>query len=164
MKSLWVIVFGLLVLVFAGVFAVATYATLNDKNVDAPEVAARKADCKTLLRHIIEISPQRGSRSTDEVLAEIPVEDIEQCGAAYPEVVACMKKAADVAGVRSCVPKHVECKGPETVIEGDHPIFEITGDCKKLVVRSPDATLLIRSLHEPVIEGAGPGNHVQQLH
>jgi hypothetical protein len=97
-------------------------------------------------------------------MAKIPVEDIEQCGAAYPEVVACMKQAHDVAGVRGCIPQHIECKGPETIVEGDHPIFEITGDCKKIVLRTSNATLLIRSLHEPVIEGAGPGNHIEHIH
>jgi hypothetical protein len=163
-KSLWVIVFGLLAALFAGVFAVAVYATLNDHNVDAPDVAARKASCKELIRHVVEISPQRGDRSVDDVMATIPVEDVEQCGAAYPEVDASKKQAPDVAGVRNCVPKHVECKGPETIVDGDRPVYEITGDCKKIVVRTSSAILLIRSLHEPVIEGAGPGNHIEHIH
>jgi len=162
-KSLWIIVFGLLVALFAAVFAIATYATLNDENKVAPDVAARQAECRNLARHVIEISPQRGQRSVDEVLANIPVEDIEQCGAAYPEVIACMQKAPDVAGVRDCVPKHIDCKGPETVVEGKQPIYEVTGNCKKLVIKTTNAFIVVKSPGEPAIQDLGSGNRVEHV-
>ncbi len=163
MKSLWVIVFGLLVAVFAAVFVIAVYATVHDENKQSPEVAARQAECRKLARHVIEISPQRGQRSPDDVLAKVPIEDIEQCGAAYPEVVACMEKASDVAGVRDCIPQHIDCKGPETTVEGKRPIYEVAGDCKKLVIKTTNAFIVVKSPKEAVIQDTGSGNRIEQL-
>ena len=163
MKSLWRIVFGLLCALFAGVFAIAIYATLHENNKQSPEVAARQAECRNLVRHVIEISPQRGQRSVDEMLAKVPVEDIEQCGAAYPEVISCMEKTPDVAGVRDCIPQHVDCKGPETVVEGKRPIYEVTGDCKKIVVKTSNAFIVVKSPREPAIQDTGSGNRVEHV-
>lgn len=163
MKSLWIILFGLLCAVFVGVFATAIYATLHDDNKQSPELAARQVECRNLARHVIEISPQRGQRSVEELLAKVPVEDIEQCGAAYPEVVSCMEKASDVAGVRACVPKHVDCTGPETVVEGTQPIYEVSGDCRKLVIKTTNAFIVVKSSREPTIQDTGSGNRVEHV-
>jgi hypothetical protein len=155
-KGIWVIVFGLLVAIFAAVFAISIYATLHDENKQSPDVAAREAECKNLIQHIIEISPQHKK-------VDVPIEDIEQCGAAYPEVVSCMQKAADVAGVHACIPHHVDCKGPETVVEGDHAIFEVTGDCKKLVVKTSNASVIVKSPQSPQVQDTGTGNRVENV-
>ena len=82
---------------------------------DSPEVAQRKADCKRLDEHIFRISPESRSRlaglseaeqqrEIDQLVAGVPVEDVEQCTAAEPAVIACMQKAPDIAAVRACIP------------------------------------------------------------
>jgi hypothetical protein len=157
-KGIWVVVFGLLVAIFAAVFAIAIYATVHDENKQAADVAARQAECKKLVQHVIEISPQHAHQTVD-----VPIEDIEQCGAAYPEVVACMEKAPDVAGVKACIPQHVDCKGPETVVEGAHAIFEVTGDCKKLVLKTSNAFVIVKSPQEPTVQDTGTGNRVENV-
>jgi hypothetical protein len=161
-KSLWIIIFGLLVAVFAAVFAISIYATLNDENKDQPDVAARKDQCRQLVHHLIEISPQREGRSVEEAAAKVPVEDIEQCGAAYPESVACMNKATDLAAIKNCIPEHVECKGAETVVTGTRPVYEVGGDCKGVVVRASNALVVVKSAKPATIRDEGTGNHVVQ--
>jgi hypothetical protein len=82
---------------------------------DTPQVAQRKAECKRLNEHIFRISPESRGRLDGvpeaeqqkrlaEMVAKVPVEDIAQCAAADPVVIACMQKAPDVAAVRACLP------------------------------------------------------------
>jgi hypothetical protein len=80
---------------------------------DPPEVAQRKQACKVLHEHLFRISPQSGLAGLSEaeqqkklaqLQAGVPIEDIEQCAAADPKVVACMQQAADVAAVKACIP------------------------------------------------------------
>jgi len=82
---------------------------------DTPEIAQRKAACKRLDEHIFRISPQSRSRldgrseaeqqhQIDQLVAKVPIEDVEQCAAAEPAVIACMQNAADIAAVRACIP------------------------------------------------------------
>ena len=100
--------------------AALTIATLfvaacGSDAVDAPEVAQRKAECRRLEAHILEISPQtrreldglpvaEQQKRLDQLVAKVPIEDIQQCAAAEPAVVACMQRAPDVAAVRACIP------------------------------------------------------------
>ena len=81
---------------------------------DSPDVARRKAECKRLEDHIFRISPESQSRLAglppaeqqkviDTLVAGVPVEDLEQCAAAEPAVIACMQAAPDVAAIRACV-------------------------------------------------------------
>jgi cytochrome c556 len=83
--------------------------------VDPPEVAQRKTECKRLEAHILRISPEsRGEldglsgpeqqKRLEQLVAKVPFEDIQQCAAAEPAVIACMQKAPDVAAVRACIP------------------------------------------------------------
>jgi hypothetical protein len=83
--------------------------------VDPPEVAQRKAECKRLEAHILQITPEsRGEldrlseperqKRLDQLVAKVSIEDIQQCAAADPTVIACMQKAPDVAAVRACIP------------------------------------------------------------
>jgi hypothetical protein len=83
--------------------------------IDPPEVAQRKAECRRLEAHILRISPEsRGEldglpeaeqqKRLDALVAKVPIEDIQQCAAAEPAVIACMQKASDVAAIRACVP------------------------------------------------------------
>ena len=160
MKTLWVVIFGLRVAACAAVFAISIYATLNDENKDAPEIAARKEQCRQVVRHLIEISPHRNGRSVDETVAKIPVEDIEQCGAAYPESVTCMLKAADIATVKNCIPEQVECKGPETVVAGTRPVYEVGGDCKTVVVKASNALVVVKTATPPTIRDEGTANRI----
>jgi len=91
------------VIVFATVFGACAPGANN-----TPE-------CKRLQEHIFRISPESRSRleglseveqqnQIDQLVAKVPVEDIEQCTAAEPAVIACMQKAADIAAVRACIP------------------------------------------------------------
>ena len=73
------------------------------KEKDTPEKAAKKQACKQLLSHIFEISPESKGQPADPLVAKMPIEDIEQCAAAEPEIIECMQKAADVAAVKACI-------------------------------------------------------------
>jgi hypothetical protein len=122
-KSLAVAAFALLVLLFAGILTVAAYATVVDEDQDSPEIAARKAECRKLVAHVFELSPDSQLQGLsgadrqarlDALVAKVPIEDIEQCAAAdkdkktkedrKPAAVACMKAASDHAAIQACVP------------------------------------------------------------
>ena len=101
----------LLALACALVFA----AACDPGAADSPDVARRKAECKRLEDHIFRISPETRSRLAglppaeqqkviDQLVAGVPIEDIEQCAAAEPKVVTCMQAATDIAAVRACIP------------------------------------------------------------
>jgi hypothetical protein len=90
-------------------------ASCDPGAADPPDVARRKAECKRLEDHIFRISPQSRGRLAglpdaeqqkviDQLVAGLPVEDIEQCAAADPKVIACMQAAPDVAALRACIP------------------------------------------------------------
>jgi hypothetical protein len=92
--------------IMAAIFAIAIYATLHaEENVDPPDVAARKAECRKLQDHLISITP--------DAHKVVSIEDIEQCAAAdkdktgvdrKPAVIACLQNARDQAAVRACIP------------------------------------------------------------
>lgn len=98
---------------FALAMVIVLAAGCEEKQ-DSPEVAQRKADCRRLEAHIFQITPQAQGglaglpevdpRRVEQLVAKLPVEDIEQCAAARPEVIACMQAAADVAALRACIP------------------------------------------------------------
>jgi len=92
--------------------AVVVAACGSEAN-DSSELAGRKAECRRLEEHLFQVSPQSQltglsasdqHKRLDQLMAGVPVEDIAQCAAADPVVVACMQKAADVAAVRACIP------------------------------------------------------------
>jgi hypothetical protein len=87
------------------VIAFAVLAACSSQDTpDSPEVAAAKVECKQVLQHLVEISPRGKDADAAQVVAKLPVEDIEACVAAEPEARACMGKAADVEAVRKCIP------------------------------------------------------------
>ncbi len=84
------------------------FAACKAEEVDAPQ-------CKQLLAHIYKISPETKAKlegkaeadvdaTVDKLVAALPPEDIAQCAAADPKVVACMQQAADIPAVRACIP------------------------------------------------------------
>jgi hypothetical protein len=105
-------------------------AAACEEEKDSPEVAARKAECRQLMEHIVRITPRAGGGGPEtdpariqQIVAQLPVEDIEQCAAVKdpvkegepappegqtPKVIACMKAAADVTALRACVPAKAE--------------------------------------------------------
>ena len=109
--------FALFAALFAGLFALAVYATLNDHEDDKPEVAARKAECRKLAAHLFEISPVTAGQDPAPLVAAVPIEDIEQCAAEdagkdkvdhKPAAVRCMFDARSEDALRTCIPKHAE--------------------------------------------------------
>lgn len=76
----------------------------DEQKPDKPAVVAAKAQCKQVLTHIVQVSPQAAGRSVDEIVAGLPVEDLQSCVASEPEIRACMLTAADVAAVKKCLP------------------------------------------------------------
>jgi hypothetical protein len=97
------------------VIAFVVLGACESSAVDSPEVVQRKAACRQLNEHLFRISPEsRASiagvpeadqrKRIDQLMAKVAVEDIEQCAAADPKVVACMQAAADIAAVRGCIP------------------------------------------------------------
>lgn len=103
MRSLGYAAFAVLALLLVGVFAVGIYATVHDANTDMPEASARKAECRKAIQRYFELSGTPAGE-IDAAMARVPIEDIEQCGAANPEVVTCMLGAADVTAYHKCVP------------------------------------------------------------
>jgi hypothetical protein len=105
-------------------------AAACDEEKDTPDTAQRKAMCRQLMEHIVRITPRPdgGGPETDpariqQIVAQLPVEDIEQCAAVKdpvkkgepappegqtPKVIACMQAAADVAALRRCIPAQAE--------------------------------------------------------
>jgi len=96
----------------------------------SPETAQRNAMCRQLIEHILRITPRPGSDrpETDparlkQLVARVPIEDIDQCMAIkdavlpgapppakdqVPKVIACMQAAGDVAALRACIPAQAE--------------------------------------------------------
>jgi len=76
------------------------------------EIAAATAECVRLEDHVFEIMPRpdtgRGEvdpKRRAQLVAQLPVEDIDQCVAVKDrKVIACMLKAADEATMRACIP------------------------------------------------------------
>lgn len=113
---------------------VLAFTMACDEETDRPSgssVTARSTTtCRQLIGHILQITPRPGSDrpETDparlqELLARIPIEDIEQCEAVKdpvkqgepappegqtPRVIACMQAATDVAALRKCIPAQTE--------------------------------------------------------
>lgn len=87
-------------------------ATGCEDEKDSPEVAQRKAECRKLEDHVFEIMPAPGAshgetdpKKREKLVAQLPVEDIEQCAAVKDrKVIACMLAATDVAALRACIP------------------------------------------------------------
>ncbi|HEX3761447.1 MAG TPA: hypothetical protein VHW23_22275 [Kofleriaceae bacterium] len=97
---------------------------------ETPEKAAERAECRKLMAHIFQITPRPGGGAPETdpariqaLVAAVPVEDIEQCGAVKdavkpgepprpehqtPKVIACMQAANDVAALRACIPAQAE--------------------------------------------------------
>lgn len=91
----------------------ALLVACDDDKPDTAEVAQGKDACKKLLVHIVSISPQGEGKSADEVVAALPIEDLQACAATDVEVRNCMAKAKDVAAVKAC-PGMIACAGKAT--------------------------------------------------
>jgi len=92
----------------------ALAAACGSTETDTPEIAAKKAQCRALEAHVFRISPQAASqfaglteadaqKLSDSMVAELPLEDIQECVAAAPQVVACIQTAPDVATIKTCI-------------------------------------------------------------
>jgi hypothetical protein len=113
----------------AALVVIALLAAACEEENDSPAVARRKAECRQLMEHIVRITPRPGGGpETDpariqQVVAQLPVEDIEQCAAVKdpvkpgeppppqgqtPRVIACMQAAADLPALRACIPAQAE--------------------------------------------------------
>lgn len=154
-----ILVFGVLAVAIVALFAVGTYATITNEDVDTPEVAAKKAQCRKLERHIFEIMPEAKGKNLDELVANVPIEDIELCRAAYPESTACMELAPDMAALRACIPLAVECKGAKTEIKGERPVFEVSGDCGTIQITASHALVVVKAGKQ--IDITGNDNKIQ---
>jgi hypothetical protein len=93
-----------------------------EESQEAPETAAARAEtsaararCRQLLEHIVQITPRNGGPpETDparvkEIVARIPIEDVEQCATVKDQkVLACMQAARDVPALLACIPNKAE--------------------------------------------------------
>ena len=145
--------FAVLAAVMIGLFAVGIYSTTNWEDKDDPKVAAKKEQCRKLSRHLFEILPEAKGQNPDELVAKVPIEDIEQCAAANQDSVACMLAAPDHARVQACIPVGVECSEPITVVEGDRPIYEVGGDCQTVTVKTSKAIVQVKGAKQVEIAG-----------
>jgi hypothetical protein len=84
----------------------------SDEGDSPEEIAQRKAECLRLEDHIFEIMPRPGAERGEpdpkkraELVAQLPVEDIDQCAAVKDrKVIACMQAASDEKSLRACIP------------------------------------------------------------
>jgi hypothetical protein len=114
------------------VVVIALLAAACEEEKDSPKVAQRKAECRQLMEHIVQITPRPGGGGPEtdparvkQIVAKLPVEDIEQCAAIKdpappggggtetdpaktPRAIACMQAAPDVAALRACIPAQTE--------------------------------------------------------
>jgi len=102
-------------LVLLGVIVVAGAGACESTTTESAEQARRKLECKRLEAHIFRITPDSRARLDglpeakqqaviDQLVAKVPVEDLEQCAAADPAVITCMQAAPDVQALRACIP------------------------------------------------------------
>lgn len=91
----------------------ALLVACDEDKPDTAELAHAKDECRVLLKHIVSISPQGQGRNADEIVAALPIEDIQACMATDPEVRTCMGEAQDVATVKQC-PGRIACAGVAT--------------------------------------------------
>jgi hypothetical protein len=91
----------------------ALLVACEEDKPDTAELARAKDDCKQLLKHIVTISPEAAGRNADEIVAALPIEDIQACMATDPEVRKCMGEAKDVATVKDC-PGRIACANAAT--------------------------------------------------
>jgi hypothetical protein len=114
---------------FALVMVVVLAGACEDEQ-DAPDKAQRVAECRRLEDHIIRITPRPGANDPEtdpqriaELMAKIPIEDIEQCAAIKdPDAakkdpaaaakgiaaIACIQAASSAAAIRACIPAKTE--------------------------------------------------------
>ena len=104
MRKLGWAAFAVFAALLAVLFAIGIRSTMSWEDKDPPELAARKEECRKLVRYVIALAPESKGQSADELAAKVPIEDIELCAAAKPEVLDCMGKAADITAVRACIP------------------------------------------------------------
>lgn len=86
------------------VIAVLALVACDEGAPDTPEVVAAKAQCKDVLKHIVQITPRGQGKDPEQVVAALPIEDIQACVATEPEIRACMLTAPDIEGVTKCIP------------------------------------------------------------
>jgi alpha-glucuronidase len=100
-------------------FALILYAVLAgacEEEKETPAQAQLKAECRRLEEHLVQITPAPGSAAPEtdparirELVARVPIEDIEQCAAVKDrKVIACMLAAHDAAGLKACIPAQTE--------------------------------------------------------
>jgi hypothetical protein len=121
----------------------ALLVACDEDKPETAEVAHAKDECKQLLVHIVTISPEGAGKNPDEIVAALPIEDLQACVATDPEVRQCMGKASDVAGVKRC-PGMIACantaiaardkardkaKQPKGSSEIDKPFDEVRAKC-----------------------------------
>ena len=101
---------------FIALAMVIVLAGACEDEKDSPEVAQRKAECRRLEEHIFQITPRPGAehgetdpKRIEELVAKVPIEDIQQCAVVKDRaVIACMQAAPDVAALRACIPAKTE--------------------------------------------------------
>ena len=121
----------------------ALLVACDEDKPDTAEVAHAKDECKQLLKHIVTISPEGEGKNPDEVVAALPIEDLQACVATDPEIRACMAKAGDVPAVKLC-PGMIACahkataardkareqaKQPQGSPEIDKPFEDVRAKC-----------------------------------
>lgn len=95
------------------VLMLAFLVACDEDKPDTAELARAKDECRQLLKHIVTISPQGQGRNPDDVVAALPIEDIQACMATDPVVRQCMTDARDVATIKEC-PARVACAAVAT--------------------------------------------------
>jgi hypothetical protein len=77
-------------------------AGCDEDKPDTAEVAAAKSECKSILEQIVKISPQGTGLDPKAVVAQLPIEDIQDCVATDPLTRRCIAAAKDVAAIKAC--------------------------------------------------------------
>lgn len=86
------------------IMLIALLAACSSESQESAEEAAKKQECRAIIAHLFEISPETAGKNSAELVKQVPIEDLEQCSVADPAVLACLKTAPDVAAVKACIP------------------------------------------------------------
>lgn len=86
----------------AALLAAAQLGACESSGSETAEAATAAAQCKAILKHIVEITPQGRGKDPEHVVAALPIEDMQACIATEPAIRDCLASAATVTAVKLC--------------------------------------------------------------
>ena len=138
------------------VIAMLALAACEDEAPETAEGLATKMECKAVLAHVAKITPQGERKDPEQVVAALPIEDIQGCGASEPEIRACMLVAPDVDGVKKCIPSDEVLACMRTATKAKHQ--DLRAKCWPGNAKADELTVVLACMQTAA---AAKGNEVR---